>query len=192
MKFAKFLFLAVFLFLGLTDISAQNRGNNEGGFDASRLFLGGNFGASFGDYTLVNISPQLGYRFSDYFAAGAGVGFQYFSVKTRNAYTGEEINRTNNGVAGLNIFGRVYPVHFLLIQVQPEINYTWGKDKYRDNTPDLKLESKMVPSLLLGGGVALPAGAGSLNLTIMYDVIQDPRSPYSTQPFFNMGYNFGF
>lgn len=191
MRYSKIILTVFVFFFCFGQLSAQDNGG-EGGFDRSRLFFGGNFGASFGDYTMVNVSPQLGYRFSPFFAAGAGVGFQYFSVKTRDFYSGEEIYRTNNGVAGLNIFGRVYPVNFLLLQVQPEINYTWGKYKYRDNSPDLKLEGKLIPSLLVGGGIAVPTGAGSLNLTIMYDVIQDPRSPYSIKPFFNMGYNFGF
>ena len=44
-------------------------------FDPEKVFFGGNFGMRFGDNTFVNISPQVGYQFSQYFAAGAGVNF---------------------------------------------------------------------------------------------------------------------
>ena len=42
------------------------------GFDRKRLFVGGNFGLTFGNFTFINVSPQLGYRFNDFFAAGIG------------------------------------------------------------------------------------------------------------------------
>src|SRR4051812_19764764 len=75
----------------------------SGGLDKSKLFIGGNFGLNFGNYTLVNVSPQLGYRFNDYFAAGAGVNFLYSSLKTE--YSDGSEQKYNQGVAGLNIFG---------------------------------------------------------------------------------------
>ena len=37
-----------------------------------RLFFGGNLGLYFGSLTYVNISPTIGYRFSDRFGAGLG------------------------------------------------------------------------------------------------------------------------
>ncbi|MBL7736479.1 MAG: hypothetical protein JNL51_13545 [Chitinophagaceae bacterium] len=52
------------------------------GFDRNKLFFGGNFGLSFGNNTLVNISPQAGYRFNRHFAAGAGINALYSSFRT--------------------------------------------------------------------------------------------------------------
>ena len=44
----------------------------QGGFDPSRLVLGGDLGLSFsGDYGFLMIAPTLGYRFTDRFTAGA-------------------------------------------------------------------------------------------------------------------------
>ena len=43
------------------------------GFDASRLIIGGNLGLSFGDFTNINISPMVGYRISQLFAAGLNI-----------------------------------------------------------------------------------------------------------------------
>ncbi|MEO5684255.1 MAG: hypothetical protein ABIQ88_16560 [Chitinophagaceae bacterium] len=164
------------------------------GFDKSKLFIGGNFGLNFSSYyTLINVSPQLGYRFNQYLAAGAGVNFLYSSQKSY--YTnGADYSKTNYGVAGFNIFGRVYPIQQILIQLQPELNYTWGKEKYYDGvTPDYKFNPKLVPSLLAGAGGAIPAGGnGAFIIMVQYDLLQNTRGPYGTKPFYSFGYNVGF
>ena len=36
------------------------------GFDPSRLFFGGNFGLTFGNFTFINVSPVVGYRITQY------------------------------------------------------------------------------------------------------------------------------
>jgi len=44
----------------------------------------------------------------------------------------------------------------------------------------------------MGGGLATPAGRGAMLFTVMYDVLQDPNSPYGNRPVVNIGYNFNF
>jgi hypothetical protein len=161
------------------------------GFDKSKLFFGGNFGMNFGDYTLINVSPQIGYRFNPWLAVGAGPNFIYSSILYRY-WNGDKDYRANYGVAGLNVFGRVYPIEFILLQIQPELNYTWGKYKFYDGTPNLKLDSKFVPSLLAGAGGVIPAGRGSFIAMVQYDLLQNERSPYGKRAFYNFGYNIGF
>lgn len=158
------------------------------GFDKSKLFFGGNFGLGFGsNSSSIIVSPQVGYRFNTYFAAGAGVNFNYYSYKT--FYNGEAKDRF--GYGGINIFGRVYPIPYLLVQAQPELNYSWGSRKYADNRPTEKLKGMLVPSLLLGAGAAIPTGGnGALLLMLQYDVLQESRTPYGNKVFFSMGYNF--
>ncbi len=182
--------LAVVAGMGFCFAQDEEEGEKKGGFDKSKVFVGGNFGLSFGDYTIANVSPQLGYRFNQYFAAGAGVNFQYSSVKTRD-YNGNAYQKASYGVAGLNAFGRVYPIQYLLLQVQPEINYTWGKYKFYDGTPSQKISGAYVPSLLLGGGVVIPAGIGGMIIMVQLDVLNNKRSPYGTRPIYNFGYNIG-
>ncbi|MBS1654139.1 MAG: hypothetical protein JSU05_04770 [Bacteroidetes bacterium] len=176
--------------LCISFVQAQDDAEGKKGFDKSKLFFGGNFGLSFGDYTLINISPQVGYRFNKTLAAGMGFNMQYISVKDRP--NGIIYSKTSQGVAGLNIFGRVYPAQFLLLQAQPEANYVWGKVKYYNGSPSDVLDARIVPSLLLGGGVAMPAGRGAFLATVFYDVLQNTYSPYGRQAIFNFGYNFGF
>jgi hypothetical protein len=170
---------------------AQEDPEPKKGFDKDKLFFGGNFGLSFGDYTLINVSPQIGYRFNKWFAAGAGPNFIYSSIRYRYFYSYDDY-RNNYGVAGLNVFGRIYPIDYVFLQLQPEANYTWGKIKFYDGTPDAKLPGKIVPSLLGGVGGAIPTGGrGALIILIQYDLLQNNRSPYGTRAFYGLGYNIG-
>lgn len=181
--------LAMFFIVPLTGFTQENEAPH--GFDKSKLFIGGNFGLSFGDYTFINVSPQVGYRFNRTFAAGTGINFQYISSKTR-FYNSVNDYRENFGVAGLNIFGRIYPIEYVLLQLQPELNYTWGRRKYTDGSPTDKLEGKIVPSLLAGAGASIPMGRGAFLVMVQYDLLQHARSPYGEKVFYNFGYNFGF
>jgi hypothetical protein len=188
MQFKKPLLIVLLSILAASTF-AQDEEEEKKGFDKNKLFFGGTFGASFGSYTFVNVSPQVGYRFNKFFAAGTGINFIYSSAKY-DYYTPPY--KDEYGVVGLNIFGRVYPVQFLVIQAQPELNYTWGKIKFYDGSiPDQKLDPKFVPSLLVGGGVAIPMGGkGAMTIMYQYDVVQDPRSPYGTGAFLSIGFNF--
>ena len=189
----KIMLLLVVITTALTQTTyAQNEPEDASpkGFDKSKLFFGGNFGLGFGSNTSsIILSPQAGYRFNTHFAAGAGVNFNYYSYTT-NWSSGLE-TKTRTGYTGLNIFGRVYPIPYILIQAQPEVNYSWGSIKYSDNRSTEKLRGQFVPSLLIGGGAAIPTGGnGALLLMLQYDVLQESRSPYGNKPFFTMGYNF--
>lgn len=186
----KFLWaLCLFLTIGFS-LYAQEEEEPKRGFDKSKLFIGGNFGLSFGDFTLINISPQVGYRFNNVLAAGVGVNGIYSSARSR-FITGETASRENYGVVGLNIFGRVYPIQYAFVQLQPEANYTWGKLKEYSPDAVYKLEGKIVPSLLAGAGAAIPTGAGSFIIMAQYDVLQNARTPYGEKVFVSFGFNFG-
>src|ERR1044071_6768651 len=54
----------------------------EKGFDKSKLIFGGGFILSGGSgYFNGGLSPVIGYRISDRFSAGIGIGYEYLSVK---------------------------------------------------------------------------------------------------------------
>jgi len=127
----KRIILLVFCLGALGFAYAQEEENPDKKFDPNKLFFGGYIGLSFGDYTLVNVSPQVGYQFNPYLAAGAGINFIYSSA-TYSYY------KDKFGVVGLNVFGRINPIRFLFLQLQPELNYTWGKYDFFDDQPDEK------------------------------------------------------
>jgi len=166
---------------------AQDSGGG-GGFDKSKLFFGGNLGLSFGTYTIVNVSPLAGYQFSPLVAAGVGVNYSYYG------YSDGYYNYSQS-YAGLSIFGRLYPIRQFFIQVQPEENYMWYSQtptgSYQGQ-PAIKI-NQFVPSLLLGGGAAIPTGGnGAITISVMYDVLQNIYSPFYRQAVYGFGYNVGF
>jgi hypothetical protein len=161
------------------------------GFDPQRLFFGGNFGLTFGNFTFINVSPVVGYRITNMFSAGTQINFIYQSNKIN--YAANTYSKSEYAYVGLGVFGRFNPVKFLLLNVQPEMNYIWGnyKEVYPGNTIEYKQEGKFIPSVLLGAGAAIPTGGrGALIAMIQYDIVQNDLSPYGRNPFFSFGFNF--
>jgi hypothetical protein len=188
MKQAYVVSLCCLLITGMA--AAQDEPGNKG-FDKSRLFIGGSLGLSFGDYTIINVSPQVGYRFTEHFAAGAGVNYIYYNYKYYAA-DGSLYERDTYSYVGMNIFGRAYPIRQFFVQAQPELNYVWGSQRNYPYNVESKLPSQFVPSLLLGGGAAIPAGSGAITISVMYDVLQNSLSPYYHQAVFGFGFALGF
>lgn len=185
----KFFLLILLLFIFFHLLNAQDSNGKRKGFDNSKIFFSGNFGFTSGSNTLLSISPQIGYRFKKYFVAGTGINFQYLSQK-QNDSSGNIQSKTSQDIIGLNIFGRVYPFRFMMLQIQPELNYMFGKIKYYNPALTTNLNASLVPSILLGGGAVIPVGKESFTASVFYDVLQDANSLYSNQPFFNFEYNF--
>lgn len=188
----KNLLLLTILTLSILFASAQEpevQEEKKKGFQKEKLFFGGNFGLTFGDYTLLNVSPQVGYRFTKFFAAGVGINVQHVSEKFRD-FNNDPIQKNSLWITGLNVFGRIYPINNVFIQAQPEANYMFGKVKYYNPDQTFKLDAEIVPSLLLGGGASIPSGRGAFIIGVYYDVIQHDNSPYGDRPVYQFGFNF--
>lgn len=171
---------------------AQDEEKPEGAMK-DKLFAGGSLGLSFGSYTLINLSPQIGYRFNKYLAAGVGFNLIYASQKEKDNY-GRDYSKSVQGITGLNLFTRFYPVEKFFIQLQPEANYRFGNITYYQGSiqEKFKLDAEIVPSFLAGGGLVAPTKNGAFITTILYDVLQKPNAPYGNKPVVNVGYNFNF
>lgn len=182
----KIMLIALIALVAQISFAQDEQPAEKKGFRKENLFFGGNFGLYFSSgYTLVNISPQVGYRLNNYFSAGTGINFIYNSQKAYYS-NGTTYAKLNQGYTGLNIFGRFYPVNFLALQVQPEMNYRFGNIKYYNPAYKEKLDGKFVPSVLVGAGARL----GGANLFLFYDVIQDELSPYGKNPFVSISFGF--
>lgn len=190
----KHFLVLVFTFFIVDAALAQDEAVAEKGFKKEKVFVGGNFGLAFGNYTLINLSPQVGYRFNRTLAAGLGLNLLYVSSKetawssANNAYYQY---RQVQGITGFNLFGRVYPIQNFMIQLQPELNYRFGYIKYLDGRDPQRtsLNAEIVPSLLAGGGLVMPNERGAFMISVMYDLMQNVNSPYGKKPVVNVGYN---
>lgn len=156
--------------------AVNNSSKISNSFDPSKLEFGGNLGLQFGNYTLVNISPQIGYRFSNYFSAGAGIGYTYYD-DGRGDYDHKE------HFLSFNLYAHAYPLSFLIISVKPEISRMWlTQEGYGEKYTD----ERFVTSLVVGGGFRV----GGMTAQIKYDVVQDKYSPYGNGIFYSIGYTF--
>lgn len=59
----------------------------KSGFDWSRVTLGGGFGMTFGDYTFVEVAPNMGYYLTDNVLVGIGANYTYYEDKYYNYQT---------------------------------------------------------------------------------------------------------
>lgn len=182
----KIVFTALVLFFSLLVFSQDESAKQN------KLFAGGNFGLAFGRYTLINVNPQVGYRFNRFLGAGLGMNLVYASQKEKDPYSGADYSKTVEGITGLNTFVRFYPIQRFLIQVQPEANYVFGHVNYYNPPAKYKIDAEIIPSILIGGGLVTPTEKGAMLFTVMYDVLQNRDSPYGNRPIVNFGYNFNF
>lgn len=142
-------------------------GGQSAAFDKSKLRFGANLGLSVSrNYTNLGVGPQIGYQFNKYFMAGAGIKYYYTRART---YEYE----IKNNLLGANLFGYFYPVNFITLFAQPEINYIWSTLTSR-TTNDKITDRGLVPSLVVGAGFRL----GRSHITLNYDLVQHANSPH--------------
>lgn len=157
-----------------------NQTSKKSSFDASKLEFGGDLGLQFGRYTFISVSPQVGYRFSNMFTAGAGIGYSYYSD---DDYYYDYTEHT----VSMNLYANFYPVNFIILSVRPEVSRLWMNTEDKSSRGEYS-DNKFVPSVVVGGGVRL----GAATIQIKYDIVQDDYSPYGNNLFYSVGYTFGF
>lgn len=149
-----------------TELSLNKDNSSHFVLDRTKLRLGANIGLSLSkNYTYLGVGPQVGYQFNNYFMTGAGI--KYYHLK-RNLSNYER----RNNLLGFNLFGYFYPVRFITVFVQPELNYIWSHITY--NTGEKVTNNGLAPSLIMGAGLKL----GPTHLTVNYDLIQHNNSPH--------------
>ena len=161
------------VFAQKTSGNVSQKEETQSQFDRSKLTFGGNFALGFNDEsTIVTISPQIGYYFTPQINLGAGIGYSYHKYDI-------EGGAAKLNYFGMNVYGRFFPVSFLVFQVQPEIYYS---------TRNIfgKKSSGIVPAMIVGAGLRL----GNMTAMLQYDVIRNDYSPYGSSIFYGVGYMF--
>ncbi|MEZ4799399.1 MAG: hypothetical protein R2809_06420 [Flavobacteriales bacterium] len=137
------------------------------------LFYGGGLGLAFGNYINLNLNPQVGVKFTDWWGAGVGVDYNYVGSSAVNVQA-----------VGPSVFTRFKFFDALLLQA--EYNHTYMR--YRDLGYEARLN---FPMLLVGPGYQSGTGNGGVFFMVLWDLIQDPRSPFFI-PTFRAGFSIGF
>lgn len=149
--------------------STENKKSYDSQFqiDKSKLRFGANLGLSLSrNYTHLGIGPQVGYQFNKHFMAGTGIKYYYSKAKLTN------YDHKDN-LLGLNLFGYTYPLPFITVFVQPELNYISSRLTYK-SSGEVITSNGLVPSLIVGAGFRV----GYTHLTLNYDLVQRSNSPH--------------
>lgn len=159
----------------------ERRGGEENFWD--KVYVGGSFWMQFGTVTFINVSPLVGYRFTDKFSAGPGIVYQYLKDKRFNPDY-----KTN--VYG----GRLFARHTIFQQFFAQAQYENLSTEvlYVNRNGELYQTREWVPGAFLGGGIFQPLGRrGAIVISGMYNLLHDEdRSPYPSAWIFNVGFTF--
>lgn len=175
---------------------------SQRGFDPARLILGGNMGMNFlkKGYSFY-VAPTIGYRFTNHFQMGSNLSYLFYQEKftyTNSKYFNEETYRYRANHYSTSLFMRLFIAGPLFLHAEPGLNF-YKTLKNPDFVYDLttgklveQTQRDIIPSLLTGAGFAIPLG-GSAAFVIygMYDVLQNPQSPYYGLPIIRGGFAFG-
>ena len=186
----------LFLASGIS-IFAQEEGEEKKGFQTERMFVGGSVGLGLGGWNggfNIGANPEVGYSIAKWLDMGISGNVNYYSFRAE----------VNNGIRqrstnlGVGVFTRIYPLRNFFVQVLPE--YNWISHKFKDMrfAPDGPQQTikQEAPSLLLGVGYGTRnIGSSSFFTILMFDVGQNPNSPYidsykSKLPILRSGFNF--
>jgi len=176
-------------------------GRKQKGFDASRLIFGGGFGFGFGNVTNINIAPAVGYRISDRFSAGIGMGYQYVRVKNYYPVFDASYNTVYRpftaNVYSPSLWTRYILWNNVFAHIEYEHNFMSFKEYYNNYTVSNDILTRNVnysaPSILVGGGIRHPiSDRVSIIFQGLYDILPDKNSPYRGTIAFRFGILAGF
>lgn len=187
--------------------TSQRGRQTSQGFDPNKIIFGGGLALGFGNNSLVlGASPIIGYRITDRFSAGVGVGYLYARIN-------EEVVLYDPTIPGPRAYpyksSLFYPsvwTRFLITQnifLHAEFEYDFQSARYYDydsdptsptvNHPILIKDNIQTQALLLGGGFRQPITTNtSLTGVLLYDVLQQKYSPYKNRVDFRLGVSVGF
>ena len=149
--------------------------------DKSKIYYGGFLNLSFGSYTVIGVTPLVGYKVSPKFSVGSQLTYEYVKDKRYNT----DYETSNYGISIFSRY-RIFPQLYTHVEFS-EMNY---KLYYTNGTSN----REWVPFLWLGGGYSQPITRNTwFNAQVLFDVLQNENSPYNNwDPFFSVGVGVGF
>jgi hypothetical protein len=145
-----------------------------------KVYYGGTVGLSFGDYFRFSIVPFVGYKLTPKLHIGGKVGYEYI-----------EDDRYDETLTSHNYGGSVFSRVFPRPSIYGHAEYAYMSYKYK--VSEAESDRFWVPFLYLGGGLVKSMGRTSVFVEVLFDVLQDDKSPYEDwAPFISVGVGVGF
>jgi hypothetical protein len=145
-----------------------------------KVYYGGTVGLSFGDYFRFSIVPFVGYKLTPKLHIGGKVGYEYI-----------EDDRYDETLTSHNYGGSVFSRVFPRPSIYGHAEFAYMSYNYKVN--EAESDRFWVPFLYLGGGLVKSMGRTSVFVEVLFDVLQDDKSPYEDwAPFISVGVGVGF
>ena len=140
-----------------------------------RLVYGGNLGLSFGDLTVVDISPSVGYKVTEKFIVGPGVNYLYYN---------DRIFQFQTSVYGGRVYAQCLFNQYLF--GYSELGVLNGEfDRFE---PQKRIN---VVSPLLGAGFYQSLGGLGFSFMVLWNFNDSRFSPHGNNPILRGGFNIG-
>lgn len=158
-----------------------------------RLVWGGYLTLQVGTVTVVAVSPQAGYYLNPLMLVGAGLSYEYYSEKWYN-------DRISSSIYGGRVFNEyaVFTSMYKSNMQKPNFSFIShieyeliNLDRDFSNPNVARASSRFwIHGLLVGGGYKQHLGRrSSFNFVLLYNIINDSRSPYDN-PQIRIGFYF--
>lgn len=145
-----------------------------------RLYTGGNFAASFGSTTFLDISPIIGYRINNRLSAGTGITYIYYNVN--NAYY-----KYNTSIYGGRAFSKFDIFESVFAYTEYEVLNSEIQDPLLRN-----ISRKNIPAWYVGGGYQQKFNNNSgFLISLLYNLDENRYSIYQN-PIIRAGFILGF
>ncbi|OFY92702.1 MAG: hypothetical protein A3K10_11595 [Bacteroidetes bacterium RIFCSPLOWO2_12_FULL_31_6] len=136
----------------------------DGGFDWERVTVGGGLGMTFGSITYIEISPSIGYYFTDNILAGIGGNYTYYSEKAANF---------NTSIYGGRVFGEyIFSNIPILLHTELELINIESYDNTRIN----------IVNPYIGGGLKQSFGGHSYFFILVLWNLNETKESFLLQP----------
>jgi hypothetical protein len=155
---------------------------------SQRLVFGGDIGLSFGSITYIKLAPIVGYRITDRFTAGLGPIYIYEKYRDYHLETstyGGKVAASFTIIKATNL-PKAINLGDIALHAENEVVNVEKYDPYLGQFSN----RVWIDNLLLGAGITQSLGGKfAVSIFILWDVTQNPYSPYSN-PIFKFGFSF--
>lgn len=144
--------------------------NSKKGFDWDRVFYGGNMGLRVNEAFFVDLSPLVGYQFTERLSAGPGITYRYFKYPETPGFS----------VYGGRVFGRfdISKPFFLYTEYETLSLATFSAGA------DEPTGRNWIPSWFAGGGLLQPVGRNvGISIVFLYNMLYDPADGLYARPY---------